>query len=166
MENLNISSLEDITIKVVKYAQKNSENIDSYFKSLKSTNNNFQKFFLFADLDCERFQCISSRKDGLRDKFMYIRDNDIIIVKREIESWYISGLSKEDCKTLKIKYPANPELISKEKFKAMLPKGISDSEFRKLIMEKFSIELARIRSPSFNYFISKFLSSNATCDGT
>ena len=85
-----------------------------------------------------------------------------MIVKKEIESWYIAGLSDTNLKKLKIKLTAKGKKgditgnMTKEKFNKLMPKRFdSRIDFMLEILNQFSLNTAKKRNKSFSYFISK-----------
>ena len=56
------------------------------------------------------------KKKKTQEKHPNIDKDKIIVVIKEIESWYLAGLDNKACKQLKIKNFANTDNITKEKF--------------------------------------------------
>src|SRR5688500_13348359 len=83
------------SIPIFKYAKMAPVKVQTLLKSIHNQND---RYLLFADLD-DAF-CLTTRKDGLRNKFNFLKDDRIVIVRREIESWYYAGLSKPSCRRI------------------------------------------------------------------
>lgn len=84
----------------------------------------------------------------------------IVVVKAEIESWYLAGISQSDAKKLNIIFHANTENINKEKFESMMHhRFVSNTDFMMEILKCYSIDTAKKQNPSFKYFWDKFITS-------
>ena len=85
-------------------------------------------------------------------------DNDkMIVVIKEIESWYLAGLDNEVCRQLKINNFADTDNVTKEKFNALIPKKFTSRiDFMSEILKYFSIEIAKQKNNSFQYFVEKY----------
>ena len=80
----------------------------------------------------------------------------IVIVIKEIESWYLAGLDEKQCKELGIKSFQETNDITKEQFNSVIPtKYDSRIDFMAEILKRFSIETAKSKNNSFQYFIEK-----------
>ena len=84
----------------------------------------------------------------------------VLIVCKEIESWYLAGLTYNDCKKMGIPDSLNDtDHLSKEQFLGLMPERFgSKTEFMLEILQVFDHETARARNSSFRYFIEKYLS--------
>ena len=81
----------------------------------------------------------------------------IIVVVKEIESWYLAGLDNKVCKQLKIKNFPNTEKVTKEEFNSLIPKKFTSRiDFMLEILKNFSIEIAKKKNTSFRYFVEKY----------
>ena len=84
--------------------------------------------------------------------------DSIIIVKREIESWYVAGLKQSDAESLNVVYRTNTEQVSKKMLENMRPaKFMTRAAFLLEILNKFSMDMAKKNNPSFAYFCDKHL---------
>ena len=100
--------------------------------------------------------CVSYKKQKIQDELRNIDKNRIIVVIREIESWYLAGLDVSS-KKFGVRPFNITDTITKEQFNDMLPtKFDSRIDFILEILKYFSIEKAKERNRSFRYFIEKY----------
>lgn len=142
-------------IKIVPYRQEPKEWIKNLFKSIKSME---ADYIWLSDLNDS--PCISTRKGKLKEKYIDLDENKIIIVKKEIESWYLAlidniAYTEFEIKPNKVK---NTDNIIKEQFDSLIPDDIDKISFMREILKIASIETARQRNASFKYFIDKHCS--------
>ncbi|MDK2795140.1 MAG: hypothetical protein PWQ22_9 [Archaeoglobaceae archaeon] len=137
--------------KIIKYAEKPNEYVESFIRSIKSIG---ADYLFFADID--RAPCITKRKQDIKSKLNSIDLDRIVVVKAEIESWYLAGLDDKNSKKLKIKNFQNTDNITKEQFNSLMPKKFdSRIDFMIEILNNFSIEVAKTKNSSFKYFVEK-----------
>jgi len=139
-------------VKLWKYAQVKDTKIDSFIKSIKAMK---AEYIFVADIN--NTQCVTAKKQEIQSKFKEIDKNKIIVVVKEIESWYLAGLDSASCKQLKIRCVENTNSITKEQFRALIPKKFdSEIDFMLEILKLFSIEIAKQKNMSFRYFFEKY----------
>ena len=110
--------------------------------------------------DIDSAPCITEKKKQLQiEKVGNLDNNCIIIVTKEIESWYLAGIDKKYCKKLGIEYRQRTEKISKKTFNEIVakskykPKNYCMNE----MIKYYDVSLAKSRNRSFNYFYTKQL---------
>jgi hypothetical protein len=80
-----------------------------------------------------------------------IDDRRVLIVVREIESWYLAGLP--DNNPLGIRVPGNTCALTKEQFNDTMPKHLdSRIDYMLEVLKLFDTNTATGRNPSFHYF--------------
>jgi hypothetical protein len=135
------------SLKIIQYAQRRP--LVNKFISL--CDNRAKKYVYIADIDGSR--CITHKRDKVMSR-LKISPKAIKVVKREIESWYIGGLSEEGTKKLKVYPYGNTESITKEElYSKWKPKNMKDAIFRLELLRYFSVEEAYNRNQSFRYFV-------------
>ena len=141
----------DFAIKIWQYAQR-TKRIKDFIKSINSMN---AFFIIFHDHnDCP---CISFVKEKvLKLAKIEVDSNYIFIVKKEIESWYLAGISNELLKKYKIRKTLSTENISKERFNDLIPKKISKLSFISDIIKDYNLNLAQGKNNSLKYLIDNF----------
>ena len=106
----------------------------------------------------DRVTCYTKKKETIKSKVIKNIDSArIIIVKTEIESWYMAGLSRHNAASLNIQHFPNTDDITKEDFARICNKYTSRIDCMANILEKFSIDVAKTQNKSFKYFCDKFL---------
>ena len=89
-----------------------------------------------------------------------IDKNNLIIVVKEIEGWYLAGLDDESCEELGLRPFRSTDDITKEHFNNLIPnKFDSRIDFMIEILKRFSFETAKQKNKSFSYFMLKFSGS-------
>ncbi len=102
--------------------------------------------------DINTAPCVSAKKEHIAAAYPHIDQSRIFVVVKEIESWYLAGLDENKCRSLKVRSFANTEQVGKEQFEALVPKKRSLVEFKIEVLRRFSIEVARQKNRSFDYF--------------
>jgi len=90
-------------------------------------------------------------------KFPSVEISKIVLVRRQIEGWYLSGLDSSDQSDLGISLPDRTENIGKEEFKQKLQSSEYTSmvRFYNELADRFSISAAKRQNKSFAYFASQ-----------
>lgn len=111
--------------------------------------------YIFAH-DIDNTVSTTNKKIEIKHMLKNIDEDKIFIVIKEIESWYLAGLSNEKCKILKIPIVNNTDEITKESFNSMMPDNFdSRIAFMIEILKNFSIKIAIRKNKSFKYFIEQ-----------
>jgi len=140
------------TIKIIRYAKMKKEKVDNFIRSIKAMG---AEYIYLTDINDS--PCVTAKKEEMQKKYQNIDKDKIIVVIREIESWYLAGLDNKACKQLKIKNFANTDNVTKEKFNALIPERFTSRiDFMSEILKNFSIEIAKQKNNSFQYFVEKY----------
>jgi hypothetical protein len=138
-------------IEILEYSRKTGEYINNFLKNIGKMG---AEYICQSDLD--EVPCATERKEKLKERFSGFEENRIIVVKIEIESWYLALLDDDACRKLRIKPSEirNTDHINKENFNSLIPKRFdSRVDFMVEILNCASIETAMQRNTSFKYFI-------------
>lgn len=149
------------------YSQQEEGKVNSYLYSIRAMQAaGAADLIIVADLD--ESPCVTDRKERTLSRFRSLSiGNDrltgvrlaprVLIVCREIESWYLAGLTDNDCRKLGIpRIFKNTDHLSKEQFLGLMPERFgSKTEFMLEILQVFDHETARSRNRSFRYFMQK-----------
>ena len=149
-----VSKLQEKTncVKFIKYAQKTKKYVIKYLESIRTMG----KDYIYVS-DINNSPCVTAKKQEIKDKLQYIDTEKIIVVIKEIESWYLAGLSDTDCNNFKMNTIITTDNITKEKFNGLIPQKFdSRIDFMLEILKKFSVKVAMKKNRSFNYFIQKY----------
>lgn len=143
------------SIVIYQYAREKKSKIKEFIKSINSMKSEYIFICDFNDSPCN-----SSKKEKIKNKIRNINLDKIFIVKKEIESWYLAGLSNYNFKKFKIKPLTLTNKISKEQFNNLIPKKFdSRIDFLLETLNLFSIKIAKQRNNSFDYFHKKILTN-------
>lgn len=137
-----------------------------YYQYSHETNLNFQNMiktciknhfdhYLFGDINTCSIIC--ERKEQLYIKSDHNIDfTKTIIIIKEIESWYLAGLSDKDLNDFNIKEEINnTDDMTKEKFINLKPINLPSAIlFMQIILNKYNINIAIKKNKSFNFFYS------------
>ena len=143
--------LEPRIVEIRSYAHLNNSKMKRYVRSIKQIG---AEFYFSADLD--EMPCISSKKNLIFKKYPFIDRKCILIVKKEIESWYLAGLTDRRSKGFGIKPMENTECIGKEEFnRKILRKNQTRLTSMKEILDGYSYSEAMKRNASFRYVMQR-----------
>ena len=130
---------------------KKKNKINNLVKSFKAMN---ADYIYVADIN--NAPCVTAKKQKIRNKLRAVDGDRIIVVIKEIESWYCAGLRDEDLKKFKIYSYKTTDTITKDQFNKLIPKVFTSRiDFMLEILKWFSIEIAKQKNKSFCYFIEK-----------
>ena len=139
---------------IYKYAQEKQNKVTSFYRNLKK----FYTVYFLSDFN--NSPCITKRKEYIR-KIYNVDYKDIVIVKPEIEAWYLAGVTNKNKRKIylsrKRKLPKNCEHITKEKFNKYIPKEINRVVFMQKIAENYDLMAAIEKNSSLRRFIIKNL---------
>ena len=139
-------------VEVLTYAKKDKKSMLAKFKTIQQAK---ADYIIVGDINSK--PCISQKKEELKKRFSRkISDQNITVAIPEIESWYLAGINKEECKKLGIKYLDKTDQITKENFNALIPKNSIRIEFMLSMVEHFDIPTAKQQNKSFHYFCKKY----------
>lgn len=136
---------------VYRYACITIQKRKAFLNSVKAMD--FVDYFFLCDIKSS--PCVTEKKESLKNIFqLRIDENKIVIVIKEIESWYLAGLNEQKSKELGIKYLRNTDDITKEYFNNIQPEKFdSRIDFMSEVLKRFSIETAKSKNSSFKYFM-------------
>lgn len=141
------------TIKLWPYAKKSKKKIKQLLNSINKIG---AKYIFIADNN--NSPCITHRREAIKRTIPQLNDSRISIVVEEIESWYLAGLDDKEAEDLIKKSFSSTDHITKEMFNSYIPsKYDSRIDFMIEILKRYSIEIAKEKNRSFNYFKEKFL---------
>lgn len=133
------------------YAQQTPRKTRGFLQALAS----MQADYLFlADID--RSPCVTAKKELISDKYQPSgQPIDVVVVIKEIESWYAAGLGDAACRELDMVPVSRTDEITKERFHEMMPRRFNGSvvDFMTEILKSFSVGTARDKNGSFRYLM-------------
>lgn len=103
--------------KIIEYINKDKNTVDNFFKTLSP-----DKYYILADLDYKKSKDDVIR--ALKKKYPHVSEKRVIVVKMEIESWYIAGVNDKNRVLFKYKLiPECTEELCKEKVYEIIKNG-------------------------------------------
>jgi hypothetical protein len=148
------------SVEIIPYASIKREKVSKFLKSVVLMNNDY---IFVADIDQER--SVRDKKQILFYRFSDIDGRSIVIVIREIESWYLAGISIDAAQELGIADLSSTDEITKEDFNARIPARFdSRIDFMFEILKSFSLETAVRKNTSFRFFVSRYLAGKKSLD--
>ena len=139
-------------VEVRPFAKLKKEKIDNFLRSIEAMND---EYIYVRDINDS--PCVSYKKQKIQDELRNIDKNRIIVVIREIESWYLAGSDDVISRKFGVRPFNITDNITKEQFNDMIPKKFdSRIDFMLEILKCFSIEKAKEKNRSFRYFIEKY----------
>jgi hypothetical protein len=139
-------------VRTWRYAAEPPRRIRSFIKSIVAMNSDY--YFL---KDLNDSPCVTARIESLGKKFGQTLDkSSLVIVVKEIEGWYLAGLDDKSCKELTLETFSNTDDIAKENFNSLIPKKFASRiDFMAEVLKRFSVETARQKNKSIQYFMAK-----------
>jgi len=134
------------------YSQKQIEKVKNFLRAIKSMGSDY---FFWSDIN--NLPCVTAKKNRIKRRYKTrIEINNVIIIVREIESWYLAGLDDKSRKEIGIRIFHNTNNITKEEFNKLIPKRFdSRIDLMVEILKRFSVETAKQKNKSFDYFMSR-----------
>jgi len=140
-------------VQIWEYAGATIERRIGYIKSIQA----MKADYLFV-ADINTSPCVTQRKAHLAESHKGMIDSGhMIVVLKEIESWYIAGLDDQACQELGLVSLARTDDVTKEQFQRMMPKQFNDLvvDLMGEILQSFRVQLARGKNRSFCYLMDK-----------
>ena len=144
-------------VEVRKYREGTPRWVNKFIRSIKSMRGNIGADYIFTG-DIDEVPCVTEKKENLKREYKRIEKNRIIIIIKEIESWYLAGVDESYCKRLRIPFKNHTNDICKEDFCSLVPRRFdSKVDFMVETLKSFNITLAKTRNKSLRYFADKYL---------
>jgi hypothetical protein len=139
-------------VEIIPYASIKRTKVDNFLKSIRLMNSDY---IFVADIDAE--QSVRDKKQVLYSHFSHIDGGSIIVVIKEIESWYYAGLTQESVQDLEVPNLPLTDDLTKEDFNRLIPRKYdSRIDFMFEILKYFSLDSARKKNHSFRFFIERY----------
>jgi len=149
-------------IKIVKYSRIDKQKLKNWIQTYQRMPNCDYIFFCDFDSQGNKSYCVTKRKQkALKMENKKLDLNKIMVVKEEIESWYLAGIVTEKAKEFKLKEKLflDTAKITKEAFEKLIPKKfLSKTDFMVEILKTYDFAKAKKCNASLAYFERKFMS--------
>ncbi len=140
------------SVEIIPYACIKRDKVNKFLKSVTLMKNDY---IFVADIDFEH--SVRDKKQVLYYRFSNVDGGSIVIVIREIESWYYAGISGPLALELGIADASTTDDMTKEDFNALIPRKFdSRIDFMFEILKSFSFATAAKKNKSFRFFIDKY----------
>jgi len=140
------------SVEIVPYASIKREKVNRFLKSIRLMKNHY---IFVSDIDSE--YSVRDKKQILYYRYSEVDGKDIVVVIREIESWYLAGLPAGVGHRLGVAGYAATDEITKEDFNAMIPRKFSSRiDFMFEILKYFSLADAAAKNRSFSFFVHHY----------
>jgi hypothetical protein len=140
------------SVEIIPYACIKREKVNRFLESVSQMKNDY---IFVADIDFEH--SVRDKKQILYYRFNNIDGRSIVIVIKEIESWYYAGISGDLARELGISDLSSTNELTKEDFNRLIPRRFdSRIDFMFEILKSFSVETAVRKNHSFNFFVSRY----------
>jgi hypothetical protein len=147
-----------IDIRLIEYSRKKSTFTENFIRTIESMG---ADYIYVTDID--RSPCITAKKERVKKEINNIDIGKIVIVIKEIESWYFAGLTAKALQSLGIedyhKFATTNEL-QKEAFNKNIPKKFNSRiDFMQEVLKLFQLETVTNNQTNYSlcYFIQKYL---------
>jgi hypothetical protein len=140
------------SVEIIPYASIKRAKVNNFLKSVRLMKNDY---IFVADIDTEH--SVRDKKQILYYHFSNIESGSIIVVIKEIESWYYAGLSRENEVSLGVPDFSSTDDLTKEDFNVLIPRKYdSRIDFMFEILKFFSLNTARMKNQSFRFFVDRY----------
>lgn len=134
---------------VVLHAGYTSKRLRSFLSSIRAMR---ADYFYVADVNDA--PCVTAKKDEIVNTVQCIDKGRILVVTKEIESWYLAGLPDHKCRELGIPVFGTTDDIDKEQFNRICG-ARSRIHLMSEILKSFTFEVAKRKNSSLRYFLEK-----------
>ncbi len=139
------------SIRVWQYAQQPTKNTKNFLNAIQAMN---ARYFFLGDIN--NSPCATAKKEKIRTQYKKsVNTDNVIIVIKEIESWYLAGLDAKACRKLGIKAFRNTNNVTKEDFNNLIPEKYARIDFMTEVLNRFSVEIGKRKNLSFAHFMKK-----------
>jgi hypothetical protein len=140
------------SVEIIPYASIRRAKVNNFLKSVRLMKNDY---IFVADIDTER--SVRDKKQILYYHFNNIEGKSIVVVIKEIESWYYAGLSRESTLVLGVPDLDSTDSLTKEDFNRLIPRRYdSRIDFMFETLKYFSLDSARMKNTSFRFFVDRY----------
>lgn len=149
---------KDISVDIQEWSQKDRASIKKFIRSIKNFEDYSWDYIFTSDIDC--FGSEEQKIRVLIETFDIEHDKVVIVIK-EIEGWYLAGLTEGSAREVGLNVPRfreiNPDTVIKEHFVSLMPKNfIAKRSFYSEILKHFDHETAIARNGSYQHFSLRY----------
>ncbi len=145
-------------VEIVEYSGTSKSALKNDLDNIRSTKN--CDYLFVCDMDAKNKKAkneLQRKEQARKERYKSLDDEKIIIVKEEIESWYLAGISSENFEIFNIKPFSDTEHIDKAQFQAIMPKIFDlKADFMQAILDDYDLPNASNRNTSLHYFVTTY----------
>ena len=140
------------SVEIIPYAGLKRQKVNNLLISISQMKSDY---ILAADIDQER--SVRDKKQVLYGWFSNINGGNIVVVIKEIESWYYAGLSGTVAQSLGVPPLLSTDELTKEDFNDLIPQRF-DSRIDLMfeMLKSFSLETAVEHNRSLRFFVDRY----------
>ncbi|OGF67175.1 MAG: hypothetical protein A2Y62_07125 [Candidatus Fischerbacteria bacterium RBG_13_37_8] len=133
---------------IIQHARLSTKKKYNYIRSMHE----MRADYLFV-VDIDYFPCVRAKKEDIVGYLRIIDSRAIVVVIKEIESWYLAGIGNHRSRKLQLPVLESTDDITKEDFNALIPpKFRSRRDFMNELLKHYDITIAIQKNKSFAYF--------------
>lgn len=153
-----VKGVDPNLIHIWKYREQKKEKVKGFLTSLNQMHSNF--FYITDNDDSVCVTCAKLRELNYYRLKGILDESRIIVVIKEIESWYYAGMVASKAKKIGIiKTGLNANDVTKEKFKEIISKDKTRQEVLQKILSNFDLSKGMNENTSLAYFIAELTKS-------
>lgn len=141
---------------VREYSEMERKECCGYIKAIKRANDHY-----LCVTDMDTAPCVTERKRLVKERRFgnLVNEDRMVVVKLEIEGWYLAGLSKDSCSKLRIRFMGDTNSLTKEQCENLIGRRYdSKNDFLADALSFFDIQIACQKNISFNRFMQRYCS--------
>jgi hypothetical protein len=139
-------------VEIIMYQKEPPKRIKNYITSFEGMK---ADYIIISDINNK--PCIREKKKYVTKLIKHNIDHtNIIIVKKEIESWYAAGINPIHRRTYGMSDVVTTDELTKEQFNKYKPKKLERVEFLQEILKNFDVPIGKERNSSLRYFFNKW----------
>jgi hypothetical protein len=143
---------EYASVELISYASMKSAKVCRYIKGLMAMR---YDFIVVADIDQE--STVHLKKKVLMARFCNLHPDRVMVIVKEIESWYLAGLDDHASAAIGARKLEHTDFLTKEHFNRWIPRQYNSRiAFMVECLHHFSIPVAMEKNKSFHYFIHHY----------
>lgn len=144
------------SVELITFACTKSVKVDRFIRGINAMK---QSYIIVTDIDFEK--SVPAKKSIILSRFSEADFQHIMVIIKEIESWYLAGIDDNGAKALGIHVPARTDFVTKEHFIGLIPRYYpSKIAFMIEILKHFSLSVAVEKNKSFRFFIDHYVIIN------
>jgi len=142
------------SLQIIKYAGMKIDKRINFLSGIKAME---ADYIYVADINSE--PCVTNKKAKVKEQLgNSVEQKRMAVAIKEIESWYLAGLTVSRSKNMGIRALGRTDDVTKEKFNQLIPKKYNSRvDFMAELLKRFSVPIAMKKNKSFQYFRRKFV---------